>query len=314
MPTQPDHSLMDGFDPSAGVVVMAATLRAGRFDRQIVVDKPGLEDRLAILKLHTGKITLGTDVDLRVVAQRTPGLVGADLANISNESAIIAIRDNQDAVSMRHFEAAIDRVIAGPEKKSRTLSEAEKRRVASHESGHALVAASVPTGEPVHKVSIIPRGAAALGFTLQLPVEEKFLSTEVELRDQITILLAGRAAEELIFGDVSSGAYNDLEKVSEIARNMVCQLGMSQKLGPLTYGKRQQLAYLNIEGAEERNFNEETARMIDAEVRELVDEAAHQARAILTGKRNILDGIAALLQEKEVVSGEEIKKLIDARA
>jgi len=311
---------MDGFDPSAGVVVMAATnrseildkalLRAGRFDRQIVVDKPGLEDRLAILELHTARITLGADVELRVVAQRTPGLVGADLANISNEAAIIAVRDNQDAVAMSHFEAAIDRVMAGPEKKSRALNETEKRRVAYHESGHALVAEIVPTGEPVHKVSIIPRGVAALGFTLQLPVEEKFLSTEPELRDQITILLAGRCAEELVLGCVSSGAWNDLEKASEIARAMVCQLGMNQNLGPMTYGKRQQLAYLNVESAEERNFGEDTARLIDAEVRGLIEEGHRHARDILATHRDTLDAMARLLQEREVVSGEEIKQLI----
>ncbi|MBM3203326.1 ATP-dependent zinc metalloprotease FtsH [Candidatus Woesearchaeota archaeon] len=313
---------MDGFDPSAGVVVMAATnrpeildralLRAGRFDRQIVVDKPGLEDRLAILKLHTGRITLGPDVDLRVVAQRSPGLVGADLANISNEAAIIAVRDNQDAVSMRHFEAAIDRIIAGPEKKSRALGESEKRRVAYHESGHALVAVIVPTGEPVHKVSIIPRGAAALGFTLQLPVEEKFLSTEPELRDQIAILLAGRCAEALMLGSVSSGARNDLEKASEIARCMVCQFGMNQALGPMTYGKRQSLAYLNVEAAEERNFGEDTARSIDTEVRQLIEEGYRRAEDILTSHRDTLEALAGLLQEKEVVSGEEIKRLIQA--
>jgi cell division protease FtsH len=311
---------MDGFDPSIGVVVMAATnrpeildralLRAGRFDRQIVVDKPGLEDRVAILQLHTRHIKLGADVNLRVVAQRTPGLVGADLANICNEAAIIAVRENQEAVGMSHFEAAIDRVIAGPEKKSRTLNEQEKRRVAYHESGHALVAEIVPTGEPVHKVSIIPRGAAALGFTLQLPIEEKFLSTEDELRDQIAILLGGRSAEELVFGNISSGTHNDLEKASEIARVMVCQLGMSKKLGPLTYGKRQQLAYLNIEGTEERNFSEETARLIDSEVRELVEEGQRRAREILSERRATLDEIARILQEREVVSGEEIKEVI----
>ncbi|CAL1239106.1 ATP-dependent zinc metalloprotease FtsH [Candidatus Methylocalor cossyra] len=311
---------MDGFDPSVGVVVMAATnrpeildkalLRAGRFDRQIVVDKPGLEDRVAILTLHTRRIKLAPDVNLRVLAQRTPGLVGADLSNICNEAAIIAVRENKDAVGMNDFEAAIDRVIAGPEKKSRTLNEQEKRRVAYHESGHALVAEIVPTGEPVHKVSIIPRGAAALGYTLQLPVEEKFLSTEEELRDQITILLGGRTAEDLVFGDISSGAQNDLEKASEIARAMVCQLGMSKRLGPLTYGRRQRLAYLNVEGMEERNFSEETARLIDTEVRELVEDGQRRAREILTARRPILDQVAKLLQEKEVVGGDEIKELI----
>jgi cell division protease FtsH len=311
---------MDGFDPSVGVVVMAATnrpeildkalLRSGRFDRQIVVDKPSLEGRIAILQIHTKSMKLGPDVDLRVVAQRTPGLVGADLANIANEAAIIAVRENQDSVAMRHFEAAIDRVIAGPEKRSRALNDAEKRRVAFHESGHALVAEIVPTGEPVHKVSIIPRGVAALGYTLQLPVEEKFLPTENELKDQLAILLGGRAAEEIVFGDVSTGAQNDLEKASEIARNMVCQLGMSEKLGPLTYGRRQRLAYLNVEGAEERNFSEETARIIDAEVKALVDEAHARARDILSGKRSILEDLAKRLQEREVISGDEVKELI----
>lgn len=311
---------MDGFDPSVGVAVMAATnrpeildkalLRSGRFDRQIVVDKPGLEDRVAILELHTEKMKLDLDVNLRVVAQRTPGFVGADLANAANEAAIIAVRADKTAIGMADFEAAIDRILAGPEKKSRLLSDAEKHRVAVHESGHALVAEIVPTGEPVHKVSIIPRGAAALGFTLQLPVEEKFLSTEQELKDQIAILLGGRTAEELVFGECSSGAQNDLEKASEIARTMVCSLGMSKVLGPLTYGRRQQLAYLNVEGTEERNFSEETARLIDNEVRKLVEEGLQRVREILTQRRATLDKLAALLKEKEVVSGEEVKTVI----
>jgi len=245
---------MDGFDPSVGVVVLAATnrpeildkalLRAGRFDRQIVVDKPDLEARVAILELHTRKMKLADDVDLKVVAQRTPGFVGADLANIANEAAIRAVRHKHEAVTMSDFEEAIDRVLAGPEKKTRVMNPEEKHRVAYHESGHTLVAKSVPTGEPVHKVSIIPRGVAALGYTLQLPEEEKFLATEQELKDQMAILLGGRTAEAIVFGNVSSGAANDLEKASEIARNMVTQLGMSKKLGPLTWGKRQQLAFL----------------------------------------------------------------------
>lgn len=311
---------MDGFDPSGGVVVMAATnrpeildralLRAGRFDRQIIVDKPGLEDRLAILELHSRRLTLASDVQLRVLAQRTPGLVGADLANICNEAAIMAVRANADAVRMADFEAAIDRVIAGPEKKSMTLSEPEKARVACHESGHALVAEIVPTGEPVHKVSIIPRGAAALGYTLQLPVAEKFLSTEDELKDQIAILLAGRTAEELVYGDVSSGAQNDLEKASAIARAMVCELGMSRRLGPLTYGRRQRLAYLDVEGTEERNFSDATAQIIDTEVHGLIEEAQRRARDIITEYRPALDAISQVLREREVMEGKEIKALI----
>jgi len=313
-------SEMDGFDPSTGVVVMAATnrpeildkalLRAGRFDRQIVVDKPDLEARTAILRLHTRSMKLGTDVDLRVVAQRTPGFVGADLANIANEAAIRAVRHDHPAVTMPDFEEAIDRVIAGPEKKSRVLSADEKRRVAFHESGHALVAIRVPTGEPLHKVSIIPRGVAALGFTLQLPVEEKFLSTAQQLKDQLAILLGGRVAEELVFGDVSSGAHNDLEHASEIARSMVTQLGMSQKLGALTYGRRQQLAFLGVTGEEERNYSEDTARLIDAEVRSLVDEAHQRARDILSARRPALDALAAALQEREVMDRDEVQRLV----
>ncbi len=311
---------MDGFDPSVGVVVMAATnrpeildkalLRAGRFDRQIVVDKPDLEARIAILKLHTRKMKLADDVDLRVIAKRTPGFVGADLANIANEAAIRAVRKNHDAVTMEDFEAAIDRVIAGPEKKHRTLSAEEKRRVAFHESGHALVAVTVPTGEPVHKVSIIPHGAAALGYTLQLPVQEKFLSTKRELKDQIAILLGGRVAEELVFGDVSSGAQNDLERATEIARAMVTQLGMSDKLGPLTYGKQRKLVFLGVEESAERNYSEETARIIDDEVRALVEEGQNRARQILKEKRTALDAVAARLHEKEVISGEEVKQML----
>ncbi len=314
---------MDGFDPSKGVVVMAATnrpeildkalLRAGRFDRQIVVDKPDLEERVAILGLHVRRLKLADDVDLNVIAQRTPGFVGADLANIANEAAIIAVRNQHDAVTMSDFEAAIDRVIAGPEKKHRALNPEEKRRVAYHEAGHALVAEMVPTGEPVHKVSIIPRGVAALGYTLQLPVEEKFLSTEQELRDQIAILLGGRVAEEIVFQDVSSGAQNDLERATEIAHDMVCRLGMSRKLGNVTYGKAQQSLFLGVEGPEERNFSEETARQIDAEVRKLVEEGHDRAFAILNRHRAAHEALAARLMEKEVISGEDVKAVIEAQ-
>ncbi len=312
---------MDGFDPSSGVVVMAATnrpeildkalLRGGRFDRQIIVDKPDLRDRIEILKLHTKALTLAGDVDVTVVAKRTPGLVGADLANIANEAAIIATRLGHDEVTMNDFEAAIDRVLTGPEKKNRALNPEEKRRVAFHEAGHALVAEKVPTGQPVHKISIIPRGISALGFTLQLPVEERFLSTEDELKDQLTILLGGRMAEQLVLGSISTGAQNDLEKATEIARNMVCYLGMSDKLGPLTYGKRQQLQFLPTEVAEQRNYSEDTARLIDNEIKQLVENAQSRARVILTENRSVLDKLAALLQEKEVVSRDQFLELLN---
>ncbi len=311
---------MDGFDPSTGVVVMAATnrpevldkalLRAGRFDRQIVVDKPDLAAREAILKLHALKLTLGSDVELNVVAQRTPGFVGADLANICNEAAILAVRHNHQVVTMADFEAAIDRVIAGPEKKHRVMNTEEKRRVAFHESGHALVALTVPTAEPVHKISIIPRGVAALGYTLQLPVAEKFLSTRNELKDQLAILLGGRVAEELVFDDISSGASNDLERASEIAREMVTRLGMSEELGPLTYGRRQQSLYLGGDYMEERNYSDETSEQIDTAVRALVEDAHRCAREILEQRRPALDAVAQLLQEKEVISGAEAEAVL----
>ena len=315
---------MDGFNTSAGVVVMAATnrpeildkalLRAGRFDRQIVVDKPDLKDRVEILNIHVRKIKLGKDVDLEVVAQRTPGFVGADLENICNEAALMAARNNHEAVMMSDFEMAIDRVIAGPEKKNRALGKEEKHRVAYHESGHTLVAEIVPTGEPVHKVSIIPRGMGALGYTLQLPVHEKFLSTKNELNDQLAILLGGRVAEELIFGDISSGASNDLERASDIARSMVCQLGMSEKLGPLTYGKKEQSLYLGVEYGQEKNYSEETAKIIDDEVRKLIETNHVRAKEILEKNRKTLDALAALLEKKEVISGEEVKKIVDDTA
>lgn len=310
---------MDGFDTSVGVVVMAATnrpeildkalLRAGRFDRQIIVDKPDLQDRIEILKLHTKAMTLAKNIDLSVVAKRTPGLVGADLANIANEAAIMATRIGHTKVEKEDFESAIDRILAGPEKKNRVLNPEEKRRVAFHEAGHAMVAEHVPTGQPVHKISIIPRGVSALGFTLQLPVEEKFLSTEDDLKDQIAILLGGRMAEEIALGSISSGAQNDLEKASEIARNMVCSLGMSKKMGPLTYGKRQQLQFLETEVSEYRNYSDETARLIDTEIMALVGEGETRAREIITANREALEKLADLLQEKEVVNREEITAL-----
>jgi cell division protease FtsH len=275
-----------------------------------VVDKPDLHDRVEILKLHTKAMTLAKDIDLTVVARRTPGLVGADLANIANEAAIIATRGGHTKIEMADFEAAIDRILAGPEKKNRVLNPEEKQRVAYHEAGHAMVAEHVPTGQPVHKISIIPRGVSALGFTLQLPIEEKFLSTEDELKDQIAILMGGRIAEETILGSVSSGAQNDLEKASDIARNMVCYLGMSKKLGPLTYGKQQRMQFLETDVAEYRNYSDETARLIDTEIMALVAEGEAQARKIITENRPALDKLANLLLEKEVINREEMTQLL----
>jgi cell division protease FtsH len=311
---------MDGFDTSKGVVVLSATnrpdvldkalLRPGRFDRQIVVDKPDLKGRVDILKIHTHELKVAADVDLEIIARRTPGFVGADLANVANEAAILAARTNREAITTADFEAAIDRVIAGPEKKSSTLSPEEKHRVAYHESGHTLIAELVPTGEPVHKVSIIPRGIGALGYTLQVPEKEKFLATKNELLDQVAILLGGRVAEEIVFGDISTGAQNDLERSSELARNMACTYGMSEKLGALTFGKKNKSLFLGTEYGEERNYSEETARQIDAEVKTVIQESYEKVRTLLKKNMSTLDTLAARLEEKEVLSGEEVKAIV----
>ena len=313
-------SEMDGFDPSTGVVVMAATnrpeildqalLRSGRFDRRIVVDRPDRIAREGILQLYAGRMKLAPGVDLHVVAQRSPGFVGADLENVCNEAAIHALREDRDLVDMTDFEAAIDRVIAGPETKQRALSPEEKHRVAVHESGHTLVALAVPTGEPVHRVTIIPRAIGALGFTLQLPVEEHLLSTTEEMKDQIAILLGGRMAEDLVLGSISSGASNDLEKATDIAHNMVARLGMSEKLGPVVWGRQQQLQYLNTsQMTEERNFSEATAQAIDAGVKALVEEGRERAGAILARCRPVLEALASELEEKETLDGDEVMRI-----
>ncbi len=311
---------IDGFDTSKGVVVLAATnrpeildkalLRAGRFDRQIVVDKPDLQGREDILKIHTKTLELAEDVNLHLIARRTPGLVGADLANVANEAAILAARRQRSAVTTKDFEDAIERIIAGPEKKRNPMGKDEKHRVAYHESGHALVAMTVPTGEPVHKVSIIPRGVGALGYTLQLPVKEKFLATKLELLDQVAVLLGGRVAEELAFGDISTGAQNDLERATEIAHKMVCDFGMSDELGSRTYGKKTVSPFLGNVATEERNYSDETAERIDKEVSRIIDQAHQRVVEILEGKRQALDHVTEILEEREVLSGDEVEKII----
>src|SRR5215469_4539561 len=280
---------MDGFDTSSGVIIMAATntpevldealLRAGRFDRQIVVDRPDIDGREAILKVHTRKIKLGPSADLHKVAARTPGMAGADLANIVNEAALLAARRQGDQVEMYDLEEAIDRVMLGLEKKNRVMSAAEKERVAYHESGHALVALSVDHAAPVHRVTIIPRSVGALGHTLQLPTEERYLMTRTELIDQLTVMLGGRAAEEVIFkGEISTGASNDLERASELARQMVTRFGMSERMGHLTYGRPLPTRFLPSPLiGEERNYSEKTAEDIDQEVQKLIDECYNRS-------------------------------------
>jgi cell division protease FtsH len=313
---------MDGFDSSKGVIIMAATnrpevldqalLRPGRFDRQVVVDKPDLRGREAILRIHARVVILAASVELGVIAQRTPGFAGADLANIVNEAALLAARKERNAVEMSDFEEAIDRVVAGLEKKSRVLSEKERDIVAHHEMGHALVASSVAHADPVHKVTIIPRGIAALGMTYQLPTEERFLMTRSELEDRIAVLLGGRVAEELVYGEVSTGAHNDLERATDVARLMVTKYGMSERLGLATYGERAPM-FLKGPAAPwggERDFSEATARVIDEEVRSLLEGTHDRVRGILTAKKATLMSAAAELKRTETLDGERLRRAL----
>jgi cell division protease FtsH len=310
---------MDGFDPKKGVIIIAATnrpeildpalLRPGRFDRVVVVDRPDLKGREAILRLHCREIKLARDVDLKVIAARTPGMVGAELANIVNEAALLAARKGKDAVEMEDFEEAIDRVVAGLARKSRYLSPEEKRRIAYHEAGHAICAAVFTPKEKVHRVSIIPRGVAALGYTLQLPEEEKYLLTKEELLAKVCVLFGGRVAEELIFGEVSTGAQNDLEKATEIARAMVLDYGMSEVLGPQTFRKREHL-FLDVPFKERELVSEETARLIDEEISKILKSCYDKTKELLQAEREKLDRMVELLLQKEVLEGEELEKIL----
>jgi cell division protease FtsH len=311
---------MDGFDSSKGVIIMAATnrpevldqalLRPGRFDRQVVVDKPDLRGREAILRLHARSVVLASGVDLSVIAARTPGFAGADLANIVNEAALLAARKEKNAVEMSDFEEAIDRVVAGLEKKSRVLSEKERDIVAHHEMGHALVATSVAHADPVHKVTIIPRGVAALGMTYQLPTEERFLMTRSELEDRIAVLLGGRVAEELVYGEVSTGAHNDLERATDLARLMVTKYGMSERVGLATYGERQGLFLKGGGIGGEREYSEATARTIDEEVRAILDRTHDRVRGMLTTKKAVLVAAAHELKRTETLDGERLRRAL----
>ncbi len=312
---------MDGFDSSKGVIIMAATnrpevldaalLRAGRFDRQVVVDKPDVRGREAILQVHARNVILAPAVDLHVLAARTPGMAGADLANIINEAALLAARKGKDAVDMADLDEAIDRVIGGLERKSRVLSEKERDIVAHHEIGHALVASSLPGTDPVHKVTIIPRGVGALGATYQLPLEDRYLLTRSELEDRIAVLLGGRAAEEVVYGEISTGAHNDLERSTEMARLMVMQYGMSETLGPMTFGGGQQALFLKGAGiTQEREFSDETARVIDAETRAIIDKIYDRVRGLITDRKPVLLTAAAELKAKETLEGDRLRRLL----
>jgi len=311
---------MDGFDPNTGVIIMAATnrpeildpalLRPGRFDRHVVVDRPDINGREEILKIHARNVKLSPDVDLKVIASRTPGFVGADLANIVNEAALLAARKNKESVEMADIEEAIDRVVAGLEKKGRLMSKKEKEIVAFHESGHAIVASFLPNADPVRRISIIPRGISALGYTLQLPTEDRYLMTKTELLDRLAVLLGGRVAEEIVFGEISTGAHNDLQRATDIATSMVKAFGMSEKLGYVTFEKEKQPLFLPSSLFPTREYSEDTAKQIDEEVKKIVDETYLRVKEILTAKKDKMEELARLLLEKEVVEEADLKRIL----
>jgi len=313
---------MDGFGVGgATVIVLAATnrpealdaalLRPGRFDRQVLVDRPDLPGRLKILEIYAQKVKLGPDVDLKAIATRTPGFAGADLANLVNEAALLAARNKRETVAQEDFYEAIERVIAGLEKKSRVLSDKEKKIVAYHEVGHALVGAVMPGGGKVAKISIVPRGMGALGYTLKMPTEDRFLMDEQEFRQQIAMLLGGRAAEEIVFGTVTNGASDDLRRATDLAERMVTTYGMSKVLGPLAYEKGQQNNFLGNGNNERRLVSDETAKAIDQEVREIVENGHQQALDILNNNRELLENIAQKILATEVIEGEELEELLE---
>jgi cell division protease FtsH len=311
---------MDGFDSNKGVILMAATnrpeildpalLRPGRFDRQVLVDRPDVKGREKILQLHAKKIKLSPAVDLSLIAAKTPGFVGADLANIVNEAALLAARQGKDAVEASDFDEAIERVVAGLQKKSRVMSPKEKKTVAYHESGHALVAELVPSADPVAKISIIPRGLAALGYTQQTPTEDRYLMTRSELIGRIYVLLGGRVAEEMVFEDVSTGAQNDLQRATEIARTMVTQFGMSETLGLVSLEGPRQPLFLPIPMQSPKEYSDDTARTIDAEVKQILTVCHGKVKEILAAHRPALEELAQLLLKKEVVERPELQAIL----
>ena len=312
---------MDGFDTQSGVIILAATnrpeildpalLRPGRFDRHVAIDRPDIKGREQILKVHARNVVLAPDVDLAVIAARTPGFAGADLANIVNEAALHAARKNESAVEMRDFDEAIDRVIAGLEKRNRVMNPKEKETVAYHEAGHALVAESRPHADRVSKISIIPRGIGALGYTQQLPTEDRYLLKRTELLDRLDVLLGGRVAEELVYGDVSTGAQDDLERATDMARHMVTQYGMSERLGQVTFDSPRAGAFLQVtEVPTRRTYSEETARLIDEDIARLIRDAHARVRRTLTDKRPVLDALARMLLEHEVVDRAALDEIL----
>ena len=312
---------MDGFDQRSTVILMAATnrpdildpalLRPGRFDRQIVIDRPDIEGRKAILAVHAKGKPLEPDVDLGILARRTPGFTGADLANVINEAALLAARRSKKGIPMREIEEAVDRVMAGPERKSRVMSEEERRLIAYHEGGHALVAHVLPNTDEVHKITVIPRGRA-LGYTLTLPEQDRFMMTREQLRDELAMLMGGRVAEEIVAGDISTGAGNDIEHATKVARQMVTEHGMSDVIGPRTLGQKQGEVFLGRDWASTPDYSDAVAFEIDQEVRRLIDEAHDVALDILTEQRGKLDELAALLLDKETLERDEVEAFFKA--
>ena len=312
---------MDGFGINEGIIVMAATnrpdvldpalLRPGRFDRQIVVHRPDQEGRIQILAVHTKSKPLADDVDLEVIAKRTPGFTGADLANLANEAALLAARERQKRIAMHNFEEAAERVMAGPQKKSRVLTEFEKRVVAFHEGGHTLVGMLVAHGDPIHKVTIIPRGMA-MGYTMPVPEEDRYLITKEQILDKVAMSLGGRAAEAIVFGEISTGASDDLEKSTRMVRQMITEFGMSEELGPMTYGNRQDQVFLGRDLMRARNYSEEVASKIDHAIRHIVMQQYERARNLLIQHRITLNQIAMGLIDKETLSSEELHSIMQA--
>ncbi len=314
---------MDGFNTEKGVIILAATnrpeildpalLRPGRFDRHVALDRPDLKGREQILRVHAKQVTLSPEVDLAVIAARTPGFVGADLANLVNEAALLAARKGKNAVELADFDAAIDRIVAGLEKKTRVMNPKEKETVAYHEAGHALVAESRPQADRVAKISIIPRGVAALGYTQQLPTEDRYLLRKTELLERLDVLLGGRVAEELVFGDVSTGARDDLQRATDLARHMVTQYGMSEHLGLATFEEPPTSVFLNVPAPQgPREYSERTAEAIDDEVTKLLADAHTRVTDTLTARRSTLDALAKLLLEKEVVDRATLDRVLGA--
>jgi len=310
---------MDGFDTDTNVIILAASnrpdildpalMRPGRFDRRVVLDIPDIKGREGILDVHVRGKPLADDIDLEVLARRTPGFVGADIENMVNEAAILAARASKKVIGMEEFEEAIERVLAGPERKSRIISDEEKKIIAYHEAGHAMVMNNLPQCDPVHKVSIVSRGMA-LGYTMPLPEEDRYLKHRAKFKDQLAGLLGGRAAEELMFNDVTTGAASDLMQATKLARKMVCEFGMSEKLGPMTFGQKQELVFLGREISEQRDYSEAVAQEIDREVRRFIDEAHSRAKEILTTYRDKLIALAQRLIEQETLEGADLEAML----